>query len=156
MQNARRSHHWSRTYIAPHSAIITMYNNLPPQPHMTQAWFFVLSSSSRICLCLDKFRFKTSNFLISSRASKSPLDNLSYVSSYFPVDNGALPLILFLMSKNPFRHSMNARKLATHNSGNSFFNSGSVRHSFGVFLWMSTQGDLCRQMARAFFWSLQL
>lgn len=38
---------------------------------------FNLSSSSFNCLCFDKFLLRTSNFLISSRASNSPLDNLS-------------------------------------------------------------------------------
>ena len=60
------------------------------------------------------------------------------------------------MSNIPFLHSMNARKLAIHNSGRSFFNSGSDKHFLGVFLSIRTQGDLCKQIARAFFWSLQL
>lgn len=137
------------------SRINDIYYDLVHSYVHVHSWF-LLSSSSRNCLCLDKLRFNTSNFFISSRASKSPLDNLSYVSSYLPVDNGAFPLILFLMSKNPFLHSTKALKLATQSSGNSFFNSGLVRQSFGVFRSISTHGDLCRQMARAFFWSLQL
>lgn len=114
----------------------------------------VLSSASS--LCLAKFLLSLSSFLISSCGSKSPLESFSYVSSYFPVDKGAFPLIRFLMSKKPFLHSMNALKFAAQSSGRSFRSSGSVRHSLGVCLWMSTQGDLCRQMAKAFFWSLQL
>lgn len=51
---------------------------------------------------------------------------------------------------------MNARKLAAQSSGSSFRSSGSVKHSLGECLCMSTQGDLWRQIANAFFWSLQL
>lgn len=110
-----------------------------------------LSFSSCNNLCLDKFLFNTSNFFISSWALKLPLDKLSYISSYFPVERGAFPFILFLISNIPFLQSINALKLATHNSGSSFFNFGSVRQSFGVFLSIRTQGDLCKQMAKAFF-----
>lgn len=42
-------------------------------------------------------------------------------------------------------------KLATHKAGKSFFSSGLVKQSFGVFLSINTQGDLWRHTARAFF-----
>lgn len=96
------------------------------------------------------------NFLISSLGSKFPVERFSYCWSYFPVDKVPLPLNLLVMSTIPLLQSRKAFIWAKHNSGNSFFNSGSSRHFLGVFLSIITQGDLCRQTATAFLWSLQL
>lgn len=102
------------------------------------------------------FEFNVFNFFISSLGSNSPSDNFLYCSSYFPVLNVPFPLILFLISTIPLLHSKNVDNCALHKSGSSLLNSGLLTHSFGVCLSIITHGDLCKQIATCFNWSLQL
>lgn len=95
--------------------------------------------------------FNKSNLCISSLASKLPVQSFSYCSSYLPVDSGALPLSLLVISTIPLLQSRNAFIWAIHSSGKYLFKFGSSKHFCGLFLSIITQGDLCKQIATAFF-----